>query len=860
MNQKNILFAVAAIALLMSGATLAQRTVYTPDDFFSNLIEYDAGISDGYAVFEIKNPTPDLLTVTPEMLYSYVRSDIAKQSTSVTSIKYFELQYYNVTTSDVDCQIITNGTFGNSSARTDTQCTKIQRTHEESSWQRIKAFSIPSGSSKKLRVEVSYLAKLGPNAHDWMPALNFLGEEIKQTKWIWFNTSYSRRMQINISLYRANDTVEVNLTSLGITCSNTNCTDVVMTDANDAELRFPDGNKAWQIPLDNISSRNKPNNDFVVFSPQNSSLVYWIYYNNTGTNNTGGSIILWEDNFERYSVGNIPLKMTSSLNGTGYVCTASGQKGAGCNVTGGAFIAFQVTNFTNVTVQWEINNSASFTNSLILNIFGNNSYRAPQIVATNSYQMNLQGGTNLSQAIAYTGTSAGYNITSYRAGSNIGFIINHVIRANGSDTTRTNGAEVGFQPSGNQSSLLSIQIWNMTVDTQATEVNITNSSIQNFNTTGTANFAITAYVEDSEMLVLTNASLSIFNSTTTQTYSLSNGIANLNVNSLPQGPVSLYFQQNDQIRKYYMTIVMTIVNDTNQSLNIFFPNTTQAYFFTFTTRSGSSLVNGSLLTFQRYVNNTFRTVAQGFTQVDGTDVVYLEPNIIHRVIVTNALYQTKTFDYTFSAVLAGSPINIPLTPIGGSGGFPAVNTFIDSNILLSWQPSFPILSNATNVNVTLSDSAGLINSLVINVTRYNLSGNRTTFFYTNLTGSQSYTQNVSISTEGFYDFNIYLTRNSTLYQTTKQYSYFSKVSGGPANLNFTAIGEKPTGLSLMFWQILALVLLAIVAAGLYPIAGPTGTIFMVMIGFALCGYWSIFNIYQTILLELLCLVALKVTA
>lgn len=468
------------LVLTISPAIGQIKGTLTPDDFFTNILEYNAGISDGYAIFIIKNPTDSDITIDSSILASEIRKDPIKLSTSIKSTIYYEEVKFNVTYNDLQCTEIVNGTVGNSSEKKDKICVTIKTIREESVWSPIRNFVVHPMEAKKLKIIVTYRASLGDNRHDWVPTLTIAGTEYKQEKWVWFNTTWGNRMDVNLSLYRDNDTIYLNLTQLNITCSNVNCTDAVVVDNNDVELKFASGKLAWQVLLDNVSTRNFPNDKVVAFTPQANSTRYSLYWNNTNASSLGGSLLLWQDNFERYTVGQTPLKMSKSIATQGDVCLVQGNKAAGCNVTGGQFVSWNVTQYTDMSAQFEMNNSQSATNAMAIQTFGTNGYRAPQITSTNVYAINFQGdAVNIGVTASFTGTPTGYNITTQKDGNNLNVWINHVIKfGNASNTSRTTHSEIAYQPAVKESALLSLSVWNFTALTYGVPVNITVSSIQ----------------------------------------------------------------------------------------------------------------------------------------------------------------------------------------------------------------------------------------------------------------------------------------------------------------------------------------------------------------------------------------------
>lgn len=318
--------------------------------------------------------------------------------------------------------------------------------------------------------------------------------------------------------------------------------------------------------------------------------------------------------------------------------------------------------------------------------------------------------------------------------------------------------------------------------------------------------------EDTNMqLALSNVTTLIYNISSLVNYTGYNASISIPISSLPLGfdTISVFYGGGN--RNYYLTIL----DNQSQVLNTFFPST--ALYFTHVTHAGGQILNGTLITLQKYINGTFRSYVQGLTQIDGKAIILVEPNFLNRVVVTHQGYNTLTYDYTYSAASVSNEINIFLTSTSGSTGFPAVNTFIIPEITVTWNPAnTSLLYNQTSINVTVTDSAGLLQYVYLNVSLYNYT-NTSNFYFINLTGSQSYTINTTIVQQGVYTYNFCVYRNSTTYCAQRIYTYRQLYGIGNYNAEQN---ERAGGLSVGLMKILLLIGLCIATGIGFAIMGP----------------------------------------
>jgi len=307
--------------------------------------------------------------------------------------------------------------------------------------------------------------------------------------WCGNETNYTRSI-VNLT-YRDRDIVYINLTYYNITCNNVNCTDVKVFDQNDAELLFLNtsnaGKKAYQILLDNITSRDYPKNDMLTFMPQNNSGLYYICFN-IPTVNTFGYLQMWSDNFERYNIGSTPNR---SLSASGSCTVLQNGNDKICGNNGGWFQRWWLpSNYTNVTIQFEMNNTDTALNTHDIRIFQlttgfSSGYRAPYSNAVNSIDLrndtvNIEFGTPMT----YTSTGKAVNWTSGRQGNEVFAYYNHgylTNRTSGNDTTAM--SRDSLIVGGSIASIwgiMSLKVWNVSVITYSSPTAMTVSAPQSF--------------------------------------------------------------------------------------------------------------------------------------------------------------------------------------------------------------------------------------------------------------------------------------------------------------------------------------------------------------------------------------------
>lgn len=309
-----------------------------------------------------------------------------------------------------------------------------------------------------------------------------IGLPMTVNAWCGGDTNYTMA-QFNVT-FRDRDIVYINLTANNITCKYANCTDVKVFDQNDVELVYLNtsdtGKKAYQVLLDNITDRDHPQNDFLIMQPQNSSGFYYLCYNHT-VNNTFGYLQMWADNFERYAVGDTPIR---SLSASGACTIKQNGNDKICGTNSAWFQRWRLpTNYTNVTFQFEMNNTATATNTHDIRIFQlttgfSSGYRAPY--SSNTNQIDLRNDTvnaEFGTPMTYTATGKAVNWTSGRQGNEVFAYYNHgyyTNRTSGNDTTAMSRDSI-IVGGGIASvwGIMSLKAWNVSVITYGVMANVT---------------------------------------------------------------------------------------------------------------------------------------------------------------------------------------------------------------------------------------------------------------------------------------------------------------------------------------------------------------------------------------------------
>lgn len=168
---------------------------YTKDDIFVGLIENEAHLTGGHAIFQLRNPSPFAFSVDGSKL---IVPYLVEKGKGIDEINVYVLE--NVTTQETNTtQYLTNcqdvfGKGGNKSyIRTDcdtvTDGRIIETTTEE--FVPLGTLTVQPYEVKTFKVEGTWSPSLRNNRVDWFPQLDIGGTLITQTSWAWWNSTYN---------------------------------------------------------------------------------------------------------------------------------------------------------------------------------------------------------------------------------------------------------------------------------------------------------------------------------------------------------------------------------------------------------------------------------------------------------------------------------------------------------------------------------------------------------------------------------------------------------------------------------------------------------------------------------------------
>lgn len=225
------------------------------------------------------------------------------------------------------------------------------------------------------------------------------------------------------------------------------------------------------IGVNVTATHQNTNVTFILINNTNvisDNIIVCQYDNTTEKTDRSESIALWLDDFENYATGTMPFRATSTVSDAlGGVCATNGQQAAGCGVTGGQTTTWNVTQYRDITVIWETNNTKSAANDQQFNEFGTggSTYRCPYNNAGNNWVCNYGGGAAIGNQISYTGiNNIGGNITFRSTSTLLEFAINGTLwGGNASDVNRVTHSQMAWSPGIALKGLLSLQVYNRSI-------------------------------------------------------------------------------------------------------------------------------------------------------------------------------------------------------------------------------------------------------------------------------------------------------------------------------------------------------------------------------------------------------------
>lgn len=170
-------------------------SLLTKEKVFPKLISNRADLSYGEAVFEMNNPT--ISTASADSLtFDFLKAKgngITGYEVYVNYSEPYSVRVENSKTIQKTC-INENTSKEYDCSYDEVSATYVTRYQE--AWKRIDA--IPTGLSK-IKLVAHYDAQLGTRAIDWIPSVTFEGVKLSNPSWSWWNSTWNRRREINIT-------------------------------------------------------------------------------------------------------------------------------------------------------------------------------------------------------------------------------------------------------------------------------------------------------------------------------------------------------------------------------------------------------------------------------------------------------------------------------------------------------------------------------------------------------------------------------------------------------------------------------------------------------------------------------------
>ena len=189
---KRILLGVLLSMLLWLPGALA----YQPSDFFIELTENKADLTGGYAIFELKNPTP----LDIDFKNTALGIDIAKadRTGGITGYEFF---YWGQTAKrEKVSRWVSKPCPPESNV---TACGEWKSDYREKvvwEWKPMGNNVLKAGETAKIKLVAHWKAELGHQARDWIPYIELNQERLSRPEWAWWNASWWRKRAITINL------------------------------------------------------------------------------------------------------------------------------------------------------------------------------------------------------------------------------------------------------------------------------------------------------------------------------------------------------------------------------------------------------------------------------------------------------------------------------------------------------------------------------------------------------------------------------------------------------------------------------------------------------------------------------------
>ncbi len=261
--------------------------------------------------------------------------------------------YFNGNNTVSNCTVIQNGT------KTVGEWVRQNIEHINSGnnkESRTKMINIPKQNSKWFRVMVQARwktsSKFDVKAYNNDSSIAILDPT--------FDNGWDSRRLLNVTNAQVGDVLWINITAAGITCSETNCTDIRVTNLSDNIV-------AYDVPT---NSTTKPAGQYLVLPLTTGISEFYIYYSKAGATSSKVDFVVWEDDFEAGVIGTVPRAKNQTVwnvaGGTAepHFSSVNGQRGIVNSTSAGSSWRMALgAAYANLSLTFEKNDS---TNALYM--------------------------------------------------------------------------------------------------------------------------------------------------------------------------------------------------------------------------------------------------------------------------------------------------------------------------------------------------------------------------------------------------------------------------------------------------------------------------------------------------------------
>lgn len=189
----------------LTSSTRAQQSL-TADDFFVKLIENTADLTEGVAIFEVRNPLPTALAINADTFR--IRVENRPGATPVKSIRYYLLE--NVTYSDKvtdyaeECvDVATPSNTTGEDVVTKSCTSKASGWHwniyTKEEWKSLDGYTFQPGQTYRIKIVATWSPQIGLNSREWIPMVRAASQNFEQSKWAWWDVSWQKKVVANVS-------------------------------------------------------------------------------------------------------------------------------------------------------------------------------------------------------------------------------------------------------------------------------------------------------------------------------------------------------------------------------------------------------------------------------------------------------------------------------------------------------------------------------------------------------------------------------------------------------------------------------------------------------------------------------------